>query len=195
MKRLCGWIVLLGLLAPVAVAAQVPTPARTPASPAVSRAETLDRLFARLRQAKDAEAAQRVQQNILNLLRKSGSPTGDLLLEQAMSALGANEYDAALDILDTLIDQYPEFTEAVNQRATVYYLLGDYERSAADIAEVLAAEPRHFGALSGLGLVRQAQGRELEALKAFRDALAVHPWMTGARDAADALAAKLEKQI
>ena len=193
MKRLCGWFVLLGLLAPVAVAAQAPAP--TPASPTVSRAETLDRLFARLRQAKDAEAAQRIQQNILNLLRKSGSPTGDLLLEQAASALAANEYEAALDILDTLIDQYPEFTEAVNQRATVYYLLGDYERSAADIAEVLAAEPRHFGALSGLGLVLQAQGRELDALKAFRDALAVHPWMPGARDAADALAAKLEKQI
>jgi tetratricopeptide (TPR) repeat protein len=193
MKRLCGWIVLLGLLAPVAVAAQAP--ATTPASPAITRAETLDRLFARLRQAKDAEAAQRVQQNILILLRKSGSPTGDLLLEQAISALAANEYDAALDILDTLIDQYPEFTEALNQRATVYYLLGDYERSAADIDAVLAAEPRHFGALSGLGLVRQAQGREVEALKAFRDALAVNPQMTGAREAADELAAKLEKQI
>jgi tetratricopeptide (TPR) repeat protein len=193
MKRLCGWIVILGLLAPVAVAAQVATPA--PASPALSRAETLDRLFARLRQAEDADSAQRVEQNILNLLRKSGSPTGDLLLQQAISALAANQYDAALDILDTLVDQYPEFTEAVNQRATVYYLLGDYDRSAADIAEVLAAEPRHFGALAGLGLVRQGQGRELEALKAFRDALAVHPRMTGARNAADELAAKLEKQI
>ena len=131
----------------------------------------------------------------MNLFRKSGSPTGDLLLEQAISALAAREYEAALDILDTLIDQYPEFIEAVNQRATVYYLLGDYERSAADIAEVLAAEPRHFGALAGLGLVRREQGRELEALKAFRDALAVYPRMTGAREAADELAAKLEKQI
>jgi tetratricopeptide (TPR) repeat protein len=193
MKRLCGWIVLFGLLAPVAVAAQVPEPA--PVSESLTRAETLDRLFARLRQAKDYEAAQRVEQNILNLFRKSGSPTGDLLLEQAISALAAREYEAALDILDTLIDQYPEFIEAVNQRATVYYLLGDYERSAADIAEVLAAEPRHFGALAGLGLVRREQGRELEALKAFRDALAVYPRMTGAREAADELAAKLEKQI
>ena len=193
MKRLCGWIVLLGLLAPVAAAAQAPTPA--PTSPALTRAETLDRLFARLRQAKDADSAKRVEHNILILLRKSGSPTGDLLLEQAISALAADQYDAGLDILDTLIVQYPEFTEALNQRATVYYMLGDYERSAADIAEVLAAEPRHFGALAGLGLVRRGQGRELEALKAFRDALAVHPRMTGAREAADELAAKLEKQI
>jgi tetratricopeptide (TPR) repeat protein len=195
MKRIFGWILLCGLFLPVATGAQVPAVPSSPGAAAATRAEMLDRLFARLRQAKDADSAKRVEQNILDLLRKSGNATADLLLRQAMSALAADQYDAALDILDTLIDQYPEFTEAVNQRATAYYLLGDYERSAADIAEVLAAEPRHFGALAGLGLVRREQGRELEALKAFRDALAVHPQMTGARQAADELAAKLEKQI
>lgn len=185
---------MIGLILPVAATA-APAETAQAADPAKGRAEMLDRLFARLRQAPDAASAQRIEQNILNLLRKSGSPTADLLLQQAIAALAAERYGTALNILDTLIDQYPEFTEALNQRATVFYLTGDYNRSAADIAQVLAAEPRHFGALAGLGLVRRGQGRELEALQAFRDALAVNPQMTGAAEAAEELARKLEQKI
>lgn len=194
MKRLSGLILILGLILPVAASA---TLAQTTAvvSPAQARADMLDRLFARLRQAPDAASAKRIEQNILNLLRKSGSPTADLLLQQAIAALADDRYGTALNILDTLIDQYPEFTEALNQRATAYYLMGDYDRSAADIAQVLAAEPRHFGALAGLGLVRRGQGREVEALQAFREALAVNPQMTGAAEAAEELARKLEQKI
>ena len=116
-------------------------------------------------------------------------------MERAGAAMAVGEYADALDILDTLIDQQPEYAEAVNRRATVYYLLGELDKAAADIDEVLKAEPRHFGALAGLGLVRRAQGREVEALKAFRAALAVYPRMKGASDAADALARKLERNI
>ena len=80
------------------------------------------------------------------------------LLGQAMKASSAAENETAIHILDSLIKVHPDFMEAWNKRATVYYMLGNYEKSVADIAQVLDREPRHFGALSGLGMIRQKQG-------------------------------------
>jgi len=91
-----------------------------------------------------------------------------------------NDHAAALGAFDEIIRLAPGFAEGWNKRATIHYLLGNYDASAADIESTLALEPRHFGALSGLGLVRIAQGDEAKALEAFEAALAVHPHLPGA---------------
>jgi tetratricopeptide (TPR) repeat protein len=88
----------------------------------------------------------------------------------------------ALITFSRLVEMEPKFAEAWNKRATVYYALQDYDASARDIAETLKLEPRHFGALSGLGLVNIALGRYEAALTAFEMALAHHPHLRGARE-------------
>jgi Flp pilus assembly protein TadD len=84
-------------------------------------------------------------------------------------------------ILDQLIKDTQTFPEAYNKRATLHYLTGRYQKSLDDIALTLELEPRHFGALSGKGMVLQKMGRNAEALVAYREAVNVHPHMLGAR--------------
>ena len=161
-------------------------------SPAEIRSDLLDSLFARLHKVDTPAEAQVVERAIWELWMKSDSPTAELLLTQAVKALGAGEEQASLSILDKLIAVHPEFAEAWNKRATVYFMIGRYNESLSDISRVLDLEPRHFGALSGLGMIKQQQGDKKAALAAFRDALAVNPQLEGARQAVDELAADQE---
>jgi tetratricopeptide (TPR) repeat protein len=94
-----------------------------------------------------------------------------------------------------LIDHAPKFAEAWNRRATINYITGKLDQSLSDIDKVLELEPRHFGALSGLGMIRKDRGDERGALEAFRDALAINPYMSNVRDAVRALEKDLEQKI
>ena len=128
----------------------------------------LDRLFGQLHKADNKEAAQAIEKAIWQLWAQSGSPTADALLQQATRAMSENAHQVALRILDTIVEIKPDFAEAWNKRATVYYLERQFDKSLADIEVVLDLEPRHFGALSGLGMIRRELGDERAALKAFR---------------------------
>ena len=155
----------------------------------------LERLFERLKNAPNAMAAEEVASNIKALFSENDSPTAELLLKQADQAFSSGDFMSALAILDVLTEQYPEFAEAYNRRATVLFLMGELERSANDLEQVLRIEPRHFGALGGLGLVRRAQGQLPEALSALREALAVHPFLRGAQQLVDEISQKIEHSI
>ena len=85
--------------------------------------------------------------------------------------------DQALPVLDDVVARAPQWAEGWNKRATLLYVLGDHDRSLADIDRTLALEPRHFGALAGLGLIRAARGENREALAALRRALAINPFL------------------
>jgi tetratricopeptide (TPR) repeat protein len=159
------------------------------------RQELLDRLFGRLKTAKSDKEGQIVEQSIWRLWMRSGSPTDDLLLEQASKSMSQRQYDRALDILDAIIEHSPEFAEAWNKRATVNYMVGRLDQSLADIDKVLELEPRHFGALSGLGMIKRDKGDEQGALEAFRDALAINPFMSSVREAVESLEKELERKI
>jgi tetratricopeptide (TPR) repeat protein len=89
--------------------------------------------------------------------------------------MDGKDLDLAIRLLNAVIDIRPDYVEGWNRRATVYYMKKDFGNALADIREVLAREPRHFGALSGLGMIMQDIGDDKHALEAFRRALAVHP--------------------
>src|SRR5690606_3470319 len=89
--------------------------------------------------------------DILREWSKSGSPAMDLLLKRGREAMEAGDLKAAIEHLTALTDHAPEFAEGWNARATAYFLAGAFGPSVDDIRHTLALNPRHFGALAGLG--------------------------------------------
>lgn len=160
-----------------------------------STAELLDGLFGRLRGATDEKSAEAIELAIWKLWGDSGSPTADALLQQAEKAMEAEQLATAISILDTAVELRPGFAEAWNKRATAHFLNRQFDRSIADIERVLALEPRHFGALAGLGAIRREMGDERGALDAFRRALAIHPRLNSARQAVKQLELQVEQDI
>ncbi|RAZ87890.1 tetratricopeptide repeat protein [Cereibacter johrii] len=153
----------------------------------------LDELFARLKEADEA-AAQRIERQIFTEWSKSGSPSADLLLERGRKALAAGDTRTAIDHLTALIDHAPDFAEGWNARATAYFQAGLFGPSMADIAHVLTLNPRHFGALAGLGTMLEQMDRPKPALEAYRAALAIHPHLDGVEQAVERLEAKAAGQ-
>ena len=101
---------------------------------------------------------------------------------------------ASLEILDRIVTAYPTYAEAWNKRATLQFMLGNYEASLRDIDKVLDLEPRHFGALAGRGMIYQRQENWTAALNAYREALRMNPSMTGIKNAIQELS-KRERDI
>jgi tetratricopeptide (TPR) repeat protein len=159
--------------------------------PAEIRADRLDVLFAKLHRGTDAQASER---DIWAIWMTSDSPTAEVLLQQATRAMDAGALDQSRLILDRLIGAYPDFAEAWNKRATLNFVTGRYDESLADIDKVLELEPRHFGALSGRGMIYERQKKYGQALDAFLEALAINPNMDAVKDAVKALE-KLETPI
>lgn len=155
-------------------------------------AYSLDTLFSALKVAPDEITAKAIEDRIWAVWTISGSDTCDLLMSRAKDAIEDKDYDLAIQLLDAIIAIKPGYVEAWNRRATVYYLKEDYAHSIADIAEVLAREPRHFGALAGLGLMLQEIGDDKDALDAYRKALAVDPHLENVPDLVKTLTDKVE---
>ncbi len=152
-------------------------------SPQETRDEMLDRLFASLHRASNEQAAKATEDKIWELWSRSDSATAEVLLGQAVAAMGESENAASLEILDRIVAAYPAYAEAWNKRATLQFLLGNYDASLSDIEKVLELEPRHFGALAGRGMIFERQGKWSEALAALREALIMNPSMTGVKNA------------
>jgi tetratricopeptide (TPR) repeat protein len=164
------------------------------ALPAAARQDDpkLTELFDRLGKVDDGPAAKAMEAAIWSLWMHSGSDTVDLLLRRGTAAMSAGDHETALKLFDSVVKLDPNFAEGWNKRATLYFLMSDYPSSVADIERTLALEPRHFGALSGLGMIELELGREREALAAFEKALAVNPHLPGVKDQAAKLKKKLE---
>jgi len=152
----------------------------------------LDTLFDALKIAPDADSAKAIENRIWAVWMVSGSDTCNLLMGRAKAAADDKDYELAVKLLDAVIALKPQYVEAWNRRATVYFLMKEYGRSLADIREVLAREPRHFGALSGLGLILQEIGDDKHALEAYRRALAVDPHLEHIPEVVKTLREKVE---
>ena len=166
-------------------------PAKLPRVPA-DKTRGLDFLFGALKAAPDEASAKHVEARIWAIWLQTPSDTVALLMTRAKVAMAAQNSDVALQLLDAVIRLRPDYVEGWNRRATLYYLRNDYAHSLADIEQVLAREPRHFGALAGLGMIMQDLGDEKRALDAFRKALAVNPHIDKVPELVKTLSEKVE---
>jgi tetratricopeptide (TPR) repeat protein len=192
------------LAAPVAALAQddpkiiPPKQKKLPEAPGrlpkvgADRTRGLDFLFGALKAAPDEASAKHVEARIWAIWMQTPSDTAALLMLRAKAAMEAQQTNVALKLLDSVIKLRPDYVEGWNRRATLYYLQNDYAHSLADIQQVLIREPRHFGALAGLGMIMQDIGDDKRALDAFRRALAINPHLEKVPDLVKSLSEKVE---
>jgi tetratricopeptide (TPR) repeat protein len=148
-------------------------------------------LFQRLHQTSLEGEAERLQGTIWQLWMRSENEDSNLLMRLGVNAMNGGDYPAALRAFDRMVEDDPNFAEGWNKRATVRYLMGDFGGSVADIERTLALEPRHFGALSGLGMINMELNDHKGALRAFEAALKINPHLRGARQHLEELKKKL----
>lgn len=141
----------------------------------------LDELFSRLRAAEDRQAVDRLTRQIWRAWRSHEDPRVTLAMAQGGRAMAGREFARAEYHFGRAVELAPDYSEGWNQRATVRYLRGRFAQSAADIRRVLMLEPRHFGALEGLGLIYLELGQEQAALDTFERALRINPHLSGSR--------------
>lgn len=151
------------------------------------RGARLDALFERLAAADDA-AHERWEQEIRRLWNRSGSDTADLLLKRGRDAMEAEARVRAIHHFTALVQHRPDFAEGWNARATAFYAEGELGLALVDIERTLALEPRHWGALTGLGVIMEQVDRPADALAAYRAAAAVNPHVEQVNEAIERLA-------
>lgn len=142
----------------------------------------LKALFERIRQAESSEIAADVERRIWDIWLDAGDPEVNQMMQAGLEAMASDRLDLAIDLFTVIIEKSPLFAEGWNKRATAFYLNGELAASVGDIERTLALEPRHFGAVSGLGLIFLSSGDKIGALKAFERVLEIHPHAEGARD-------------
>ena len=140
----------------------------------------LEALFVALGSASSEVEATPIESMIWSIWSKSGDKQVDKLMKRGNLALRQENLLDALTFFDAVVEILPDFAEGWNQRATVNYLLGDFDSSISDVERTLYLEPRHFGALSGLGMIALSLGQDEQALEAFEAALDIHPHLSGA---------------
>ena len=152
----------------------------------------LSALFARLQQDLPPEEAAEVDRRIWLLWLHSEDKTVNRLMAQGMIAMQRGALDRALDRFNDIVERAPDFAEGWNKRATVLYMMGRHRESVADVQQVLNLEPRHYGALSGLGMILVALGREEDALEWLGRALELNPYLDGIRVLSDRIGERLK---
>jgi tetratricopeptide (TPR) repeat protein len=152
----------------------------------------LDGLFAQLQATQSPLEARALESLIWDAWLSTDDDDVRLLVRQGTAFLAQGEFALALAAFNGVVERAPTFAEGWNKRATVFFLMDDYDSSVADIERTLALEPRHFGALSGLGQIYLGLDRKALALKAFEAALRIDPHLVGVREAVEALKKELE---
>lgn len=148
----------------------------------------LDPLFAELKTATSVTDARYIEREIWGIWSEHGADVeAEMRFNEGMLLMNAGHLERAIRMFSVVIDVAPDFAEAWNKRATLLYFTGDYAGSVRDIERTLALEPRHFGALSGLGLIYQQLESPDGAIKAFRAALEINPHMPHIKERLDTL--------
>ncbi|MBR0558223.1 hypothetical protein J5J10_21225 [Ciceribacter sp. L1K23] len=188
-------ILLLGLIPAMPATAQ-DEEAASASPPAVmsdemTTADSVERLLVDLKRQRNPDSAQSIAARLSTLWSRSDSATVNLLMQWADDAIKKEKNAAALDFLDQAITLKPDFVGAWNKRATLHFSMGAFSKSMSDINHVLTLEPRHFGALAGMGAILAESGREEMALRAWERYLEIYPSDRQAQEAVTNLSEKL----
>ena len=177
-------LVLMFVVSPVEAAQDSATVDLAPATvvdPVKKRAQEVDKLFGELHKGSASNPRASIEK-IWALWSRNDSAMAEILLTQSGKAMRDGVFETSEQMMNELLGSYPEYTEALNQRAMLYYNMKRYDDALVDVEAVLAEEPRHFGALSGLAAIYQAKGDVGKAAAALRDAIAVNPHLQTAKD-------------
>jgi len=158
-------------------------------------AENLDKLFDELAAAKYPTTAQQIEREIWRTWLESGDVEVDEKLRAGMRDMSAGNLEASIEHFTQVVEMAPEFAEGWNKRATAHFYNNEPAKSMRDIQRTLSLEPRHFGAISGMGLIFLQQGDERSALEAFEQVLEIHPMAGGANAQVERLKKKLGSGI
>lgn len=194
MKRIAVFLAPLLLVSAGVLSAQAqttgsPQAEATDAPKPAEPSRGLDQLFERLAKATAPDEAKGIANLIERRWQRSGSDTADLLMARALTVMQKNAQDLplAIELLDRVIFLEPKWAEAWNKRATAFYMLGDNQRAMLDVREALVREPRHFGALSGMGILLEAAGDKKGALEVFRKVIEIHPYLGNVKETIEKL--------
>jgi Flp pilus assembly protein TadD len=163
------YILLICLLTPVSLLADQNDP-------------RLEDLFAELKSETDIYRANTIADRIWQIWLINEDSQANSMMQRGIAQMNSNSIRAALDTFDRLVTLKPNFAEAWNKRATIYYQIGEFDASLRDIDEVLKLEPFHFGALSGRGLVYMGKEDYFMARGSFLTLLEVYPAMPGVKN-------------
>ena len=141
----------------------------------------LDALFAELRETESEISAANAEREIWSIWLETDVPAAARATARGVRLLRLARHDAAEAAFSRAIAAAPAFAEAWNKRATVRFHQGDLAGAAADVRRTLALEPRHFGALAGLGMIFERRDRPARALASFEAALTINPHLDGVR--------------
>jgi len=146
----------------------------------------LPQLAAALRD-NDEVVRENAESSMWQVWSRSGDPTIDRLFATGLEQMNARQGEQAVETFSEIIRRKPEFAEGWNKRATVYYFLGEYQKSLADCDEVMKRNPYHFGALSGYGMIYMQLDQPAIALEYFERALRVNPNLESTRQTIEML--------
>ena len=153
---------------------------------AEERNNKLDKLFSKLKNTKDLSSAQVIENEIWEIwsIHPSDDRRGFRLTElliQGTRLMDMRELSKAYEVFTKVITVESDWAEAWNKRATVLYLMKQYESSLADIEITLVLEPRHFGALSGQALNYIELNLYEKAIKSYKSAQKIYPLLDSAK--------------
>jgi tetratricopeptide (TPR) repeat protein len=143
-------------------------------------------LLAALRDPDDVVRAL-AEHSVWQVWSRSGDPQVDALFQIGVEQMQRGAGAAAIETFSQVISRKPDFAEGWNKRATVYFLMGEDEKSLKDCDEVIKRNPSHFGALAGYGQIYLRLDQPERALEYFQRALKVNPNLAGVEAAIEAL--------
>lgn len=154
--------------------------------------QSLAALYERLQASGSAKESESIVRQIVRRWTRSGSDVSDVLMTRAKQALGARNGPLAIELIDRIIALQPEWAEAWHVRGLAFFVMQDDTRALIDFREALRREPGHFMALGMAAAALQRQGEEKSALAAFRKLQDMHPFFSGAKQAIERLAPKVD---
>ncbi len=152
-------------------------------------------LFLKLGNAETAQKSKQFEKQIWQVWMEHKSPEISTKIQEGTQAMQAQDFGKAIKLFSELTEEAPGFAEAWNKRATVLYLVGRLQESAKDVEQALNLEPRHFGALSGKGMILMALKDWSGAIEAFELGLKVHPHMSSAQSHLQFLKKKQKEEM